>query len=114
MLRGECEAGRRAQSLKTSAVSQAAAMAFPDARSRGRVCDGCRAAPRFGSWGRPDCSSCPARARREQNGSSGVGGMGWVQRRQALGLVLLINPTDTLKERINTLPIKFTDETHPG
>ena len=103
-------------------------MVFPDARSLG-----CVRAPEL-----PRSTSTThlrsRRAFREQEpvrllllpctGSAGAqleqpdehrgGGMGWVQRGQALGLVLPISTINTLKERINTLSIKFTDEAQLG
>lgn len=76
-----------------------------------------RAAPHLRLQGAPGHSSGRAPGLQQlrepleqQHGHPGEGEGG----RQALGQVWLISTTSTLKERINTLSIKFTDETQLG
>lgn len=76
-----------------------------------------RAVPHLRLQGAPGHSSGSALALQQlrepleqQHGRPGEGEGG----RQALGQVLLVSTTSTLKERINTLSIKFTDESQLG
>lgn len=108
--------------LKSKAASQEAAIAFPDAGAlggpRGFPCCPAELCRTSGSR-EHQCTALSFRALalrqlreplEQQHGCPGEGEGG----RQALGQVLLISTTSTLKERINTLSIKFTDETQLG